>query len=349
MSNMSQNIPSVNHTQLSQLLDLCILTDEPLMLWGEPGIGKSEAVEQAAERAGALLVDVRLSLYESVDLRGLPDVDNDATVWRVPNSLPFEGATGWPTDRPIILFLDELMLAAGSVLSAAFQLILNRALGEHKLMPNVRIVGASNEETHRAGVGKMPTPLANRFMHARITPCINAFMTYGYKHDLSDTVLGFLKRYPQHLSEFENALKTGAKAFATPRAWTKVSRMLNAVASDQSLSDLTVASIIGESVSAAFNAFIQLHDLCPSPEDIEQDPEGTKVPERADVMFMTITMLVKRVSEKNVDKFITYAERLPLEYRTMFAVDIGANKSILLVSSEKMSSFVSKNHKELNS
>ena len=173
---------TIDHKQLvSFLSEVAFDLDQPVMVWGQPGVGKSDAVRQMAEAKGAVLVDIRLSQYDSVDLRGIPSVESGLTRWNMPATLPFVGNPDFPTDRPIVVFFDEINGAAPAVAGVAYQLVLDRAAGEHKLLPNVRIVAAGNREGDKGVTNKMPLPLANRFAHLG---CVSMTLEMPFKdHD----------------------------------------------------------------------------------------------------------------------------------------------------------------------
>jgi len=126
----------------------------PTFLWGAPGIGKSSVVKQVAEAKGIGFIDLRLSLMDPTDLKGIPFYENRAhqAVWAPPSFLPREGSG--------ILFLDELNTAAPSVQASAYQLILDRRVGEYELPEGWAIVAAGNRENDRGVVYRMPLPLA---------------------------------------------------------------------------------------------------------------------------------------------------------------------------------------------
>ncbi|WP_020471423.1 AAA family ATPase, partial [Zavarzinella formosa] len=144
-------------TELARSLSALIPTRRPVYLWGPPGIGKSSLVRQAADADGLSLVDVRATLLDPVDLRGLPSVVKGAAVWCPPAFLPKDGKG--------LLFLDELAQAPPLVQAACLQLTLDRRLGEYALPEGWGVIAASNRAEDRAGANRLISPLLNRFVH----------------------------------------------------------------------------------------------------------------------------------------------------------------------------------------
>ena len=122
----------------------------PIFLWGPPGIGKSDIVRQITnDLTNSHLIDVRLSLWDPTDIKGIPFFDsNSGTMqWAPPSELPSkEFAEEYDN---IVLFLDEMNSAAPAVQAAAYQLILNRRVGTYELPDNVVIVAAGNRSRQR--------------------------------------------------------------------------------------------------------------------------------------------------------------------------------------------------------
>ena len=139
----------------------CIKAQRPVMLWGPPGIGKSEIIEQIGKDTKRNVIDLRLLLLEPTDLRGIPYFNSKENKmdWAPPVDLPSD-----PKDTSI-LFLDEINAAPQSVQAAAYQLILNRRIGTYILPEGVSIVAAGNRESDRGVTYRMPSPLANRMLH----------------------------------------------------------------------------------------------------------------------------------------------------------------------------------------
>ena len=133
----------------------------PVMVWGPPGIGKSQIVAQVAAQHNVPVIDIRLSQMEPTDLRGIPFRDGDHVVWSIPALLP----NAERHSSRGILFLDEITSAPPSVTAAAYQLILDRRLGEYRVPGGWAIFAAGNRHGDRGVTYAMPAPLANRFTH----------------------------------------------------------------------------------------------------------------------------------------------------------------------------------------
>ena len=308
---------------LASYIDAALSLDHPLLIWGSPGLGKSQAAACAAERVGGTIIDLRLSLYESVDLRGLMDFEGGQTVWHPPATLPFEGNPSFPDDAPIILFLDEMLHAAPSVLAVAFQLVLDRRVGEHKLKPNVRIVAASNRAGDKSGAGRLPQALANRFDHVEVVPDLKSWKMWAYANKVNDTIIAYLSARPDSLDQFASALKTGDKAFPTPRSWAKLSQKMTLFESSAHFAGMVTAAI-GEAMASEFMAFVRNRERLIPFEDILRSPTKCKVPPEGDVdvLYCLSALIVNRVDKENIEKVLVYAQRLPLEYQVLVLRDI---------------------------
>jgi MoxR-like ATPase len=125
-----------------------------------PGVGKSQMVAQIGRRHQAPVIDIRLSQMEPSDLRGIPFRVGDVVQWAVPAMLPDLHSVTVPRG---VLFLDEITSAPPAVSAAAYQLILDRRLGDYQIPGGWAIFAAGNRQGDRGVTYAMPAPLANRF------------------------------------------------------------------------------------------------------------------------------------------------------------------------------------------
>jgi hypothetical protein len=234
----------------------------PLFLWGAPGIGKSDIVKQIGEEQGREVIDVRLSLWEPTDIKGIPyynSVENTMT-WAPPAELPTD------PDSTAILFLDELNSAAPATQAAAFQLVLNRRVGTYKLPKGVSIVAAGNRETDKGVTYRMPSPLANRFVHLELRTDFEDWHQWAVNNRIHEQVVGYIGFAKGDLYDFDP--KSASKSFATPRSWSFVSDLLgDDDLPENTLTDL-VSGAIGEGLAIKFMAHRKVAKQMPKPEDI---------------------------------------------------------------------------------
>lgn len=340
------SIPTVTPSQLVDMLPTYHQAQIPLFLWGSPGIGKSSLIRRYAQTIDAHVVDVRLSQYDPVDLRGLPSPSGDSTRWLAPSILPFVGNPNFPTDHPILLFLDEIAQASPAVQAAAFQLVLDRRVGEHQLLPNVYIIAASNRSTDRAGTNRLATPLLNRFTHVEVTVDFDAWKAWAIQVGIHPLIVGFLSQRPALLDQFETALKAGAQAFPTPRSWEFLSRLLHSLPDIPTtpthiISTLT-ASAVGVATAAEFVAFVENAHILPTWEEITSSPTKAKIPDpdQPDALYAVSSLLIVRVDEATADAVAEYAGRLPAEFQTLIATDLARSKPALVTRNPKLKALI---------
>ena len=257
---------TVTSAQARRSLLKAFQVKRPLFLWGPPGIGKSELVEGITRDLGGLMIDLRLGQMEPTDIRGIPFYNKDIGKmdWAPPIELPDEEMA---KDYPIVvLFLDELNSAAPSVQAAAYQLILNRRIGKYRLPNNVVMVAGGNRESDKGVTYRMPTPLANRFLHQEMKVDFASWQTWAVENKIHPEVVGYLSFAKQDLYDFDS--KSSSRAFATPRTWTFVSELLAEDDGDNDTLTNLIAGTVGEGLAVKFMAHRKIAGRMPQPEDI---------------------------------------------------------------------------------
>ena len=240
----------------------------PVFIWGPPGIGKSEIVDSITQERSGYMIDMRLALMEPTDLRGIPvpNTNTGLMEWLPPADLPTQELAD--QFECVVLFLDEMNQAPQSVQAAAYQLILNRRLGNYRLPDNVLIVAAGNRESDRGVAYRMPSPLANRFVHLEMTTDFEDWQNWALTNDIDPEVVGYVTANKMDLMNFDP--RTASRAFATPRSWTFVSQMLpqeGEQISDSRLHDL-IAGTVGDGIATKFMAHRAISGKLPNPTDI---------------------------------------------------------------------------------
>lgn len=298
-----------------------------VMLWGPPGVGKSQSIRELAKilenetRKKVNVTDVRLLLFNPIDLRGIPTANEDKTlaIWLKPHIFQMD-----PSPSVInILFLDEITAAPQSVQAAAYQITLDRTVGEHRLPNNCIVIAAGNRTTDKSVAYTMPKALANRLLHLEVEPNFNSWNEWAISSGINSKVLGFLKFKPNYLIETD--IKASTLAYATPRTWELVSNILNNVSADIKEVYHLVAGLVGKGIAVEFRSWCSIYDGLPNIVDIFNG-KNVDVPKRPDVLYALISsMLTYAKIHKDdlymIENSINYAMKLTPEFSTILLKD----------------------------
>ncbi|WIX98418.1 MoxR family ATPase [Amycolatopsis mongoliensis] len=304
-------------TQL-EALTLAVSADLPVLLWGEPGIGKTAALNQLAEALELPLTTVIASVHEPSDFSGLPVVGDDPATQGVPMAPP-EWAVRLARAGHGLLFLDELSTAPPAVQAALLRVVLERQVGALRLPPGVRIVAAANPRSSAADGWELSPPLANRFVH----------LQWAHDHDvvvrglggtwpkaalprldrgrLPDAVTfarravcGLLIARPGLVHQLpKNEARRGGP-WPSPRSWEMALRLIAfATAADVSRDVLSmlVRGAVGDGPGLELLAGLDRMDL-PDPETLLADPEVAVLPERGDLRQTVLDGVVAAVRRR---------------------------------------------------
>ena len=298
-----------------------------VMLWGAPGVGKSQAVRQIAAKIESNtgkkvnVTDVRLLLFNPIDLRGIPTANEDKTlaVWLKPKIFQMDEGS----DTVNILFLDEISAAPQSVQAAAYQITLDRVVGEHRLPDNCIVIAAGNRVTDKSVAFKMPKALANRLMHFEIEGSFDSWKKWAVENGINEKVVGFLSFRQNMLMDFDASADD--LAFPTPRSWEMVSNVLNTVSSDIGEVYQLVAGLVGAGAAIEFRTWEKVYETMPKVEDIFN---GTceNVPSGTDTLYALASSMTAyaRSHKEDLDGIansIRYSEKFPPDFAVMLLKD----------------------------
>lgn len=288
-----------------------------VMLMGSAGIGKSQVVAQVAEYFRTTLdpnfglIDVRLSQMDPVDLRGVPFTRDNVTYWARPSFLP--DCDKQPNG---ILFLDEMNSAPPSVAAAAYQLVLDRGLGEYRLGDGWLICAAGNLSSDRGVTFTVPAPLTNRFLPLTVETNLDDVLSHAMTKDINPLVLAFLKSRADLLHKFDGKEYVSGEQFPTPRGWFRASDLLQLPLGDKQLDELIMASV-GKEAGHVFLTFLKNYEGVASFEDILNDPENTPIPEELGKRYAVTMTIAARMDKFNADTVYKYLKRLPREMQVL--------------------------------
>lgn len=315
---LSDTVTEARHDTQLEALTLAVAADLPVLLWGEPGIGKTAALKQLAASLDLPLTTVIASVHEPSDFSGLPVVGDDPALQGVPLAPP-DWAVRLVRAGRGLLFLDELSTAPPAVQAALLRLVLERRVGALRLPPEVRIVAAANPRSSAADGWELSPPLANRFVHLQWT----------YDHEVVVRGLGgtwptaFLPRLdPQRLSEavtFARRAVCGLLAarpglvhrlpntdsrrggpWPSPRSWEMTLRLIafaTAAGTSREVLSMLVRGAVGDGPGLELLASLDRMDL-PDPEVLLDDPAAADLPARGDLRQAVLDGVVEAVRKR---------------------------------------------------
>lgn len=318
MAQESNNLESVSFATARKIAVAYLKNDWPVFLWGPPGIGKSHMVKSLAKAAGAMVIDIRLSMFDPVDLRGLPAIVDGKTVWLKP--------AFWPehSDKLIFLFFDELDRASAAVKNAALQIVLDRRIGEHELPRNVRIFAAGNGTSDKGFAGTMGTAGNDRFAHIELRPDVDSWLDFATRSNYEPGLIAFIMTRgrkdgrPTPVFYQDNPARD-CKAFPTNRSWSQVNKLLKS-GIDRDIRYHAVSGIVGNAAALELESFLEMFEaLGDIMAEIWASPATAHVFPVGDVNkhFAIAVALADQVRPETMAAMLAYAQRMPREYEIL--------------------------------
>ncbi|GAA5023541.1 MoxR family ATPase [Streptomyces siamensis] len=301
-----------------EALTLAVAADLPVLLWGEPGIGKTAALTQLATSLDLPLTTVIASVHEPSDFSGLPIVGDDPAVQGVPMAPP-----QWAVDLVRagrgLLFLDELSTATPAVQAALLRVVLERKVGALQLPPGVRIVAAANPRASAADGWELSPPLANRFVHlywvhdrevvvrglggvwprAELPRLVQERLPEAVAF-ARRAVCGFLEARPTLIHRMPSTETRRGGAWPSPRSWEAALTLLafgTAASVSREVLALLVRGAVGDGPGLELLAHLDRMDL-PDPQSLLADPASTELPVRGDLRQAALEAVVAAVGAR---------------------------------------------------
>lgn len=339
---------TITADQMRQIvIEVVIKLHEPVIFLGPFGAGKTQSLRQICEEEDFYLHPVLLGQYDTVDLKGTPWVSDigdgyAATVWRPASTLPFKGNPNFPTDKPIILFLDERTSATVPVMGICYQLVDERRVGEHELMDNVFVISAGNRASDKGIVNREPMPLCNRETAFEfgidVSTWCSSFCQPKYGKDAAIFV-AFLQ-FRKELICTWNPDKP-ERVVATPRTIEKAIRYyLSTMPHDIKLA--AMAGCVGDGWTAEFwgfhDSWQQIAGMMPR---ILKDPDKAPLQDEPSMQYALTVAISGTMDKKTITALHTYLVRMPPEF-VVLAWQLATKRDKLLYQTNEFIDFSKK-------
>lgn len=293
-------------------------------LHSSPAIGKSSIARQIADKFNLKVIDLRLTELDPSDLNGLPTFVDGYSKFLPFDTFPVsttklpKGYKGW------LLLLDEFNSASYSVQAAAYKLILDRQVGQHKLNDKVAIIACGNLETDNAIVNTMSSALISRFAHFYIEINNKEWLEWAAKNGIDSRITSYLGFKPNHLYTFNPDV---TEPYASPRTWEMLSKV---IWDKEDMSLALLASLIGEGVSREFINYIKLYKELPNYDAIVVNPDKIKISDNLATQWALMSMVCSHIEADTTKEIVIFLKRLNMELQVCALREIKYRKSGLL-------------------
>jgi hypothetical protein len=303
-------------SELKKALEFSLVNNFPLLIKGQPGIGKSEIVIQACETIGYEYIILHPVVSDPTDFKGMPWVvltktgENEAIFIPLGEMKRLLTAT-----KPLVVFFDDLGQSTPAVQSAIMQILLARQINGHKISEFVRFVAATNRRIDFSNVSGILEAVKSRFysiVELVIDPIkdpvvVKEWVQWAWKNDMPSELISFIEFNPKWLNQFDPTRDLTNSPI--PRTNANVGRMMKAGLTND-IWDEMVSGAAGEKYCYDFKNYLETYRYLPSIYQIESDPNNTDVPDKIGARFALTNKLTESMNNKNIGAFIIYLKRM---------------------------------------
>ena len=298
---------------LTKVLTTCIQHNEPVLLKGAPGVGKTSIVRQIAESLKMDFITVIPAISDPTDGKGVPGKNGDGKwEWH----LIGDARRIVEAKKPTVVILDDLGQAAAMVQAAYMQWILLRRIGEHPIPDCVTILAATNRKEDRAGVTTILECVKSRFITIlELTPDEMDWVAWALDNGMPTEIIGF--------AHFRWSIIHQYKAVVDivngpcPRTLANAGRLIKMGLDDSE----TLSGAVGEGCAAELVGFLKYYKQIPNLSAILLEPDEAIVPEEPAALYAVVSGLVEKVAPKNFERILRYGNRLPTEFSVLLVRD----------------------------
>lgn len=281
-----------------------------IMLVSPPGFGKTASVERVCRKLGWKLIVLILPLDDPSTIRGYPVAPtNDGDDAR---HCLFDGmAQAFKATDPTVVFFDDCGQASESTLKSVMRIVQYGELDGRQLPDCVRLIFASNDVGHGAGVYGMIEPLKSKIQSiVHLETDAETVVQFGLDNGWPIWLCAFLRNSPDSLNTWkpEKSLRI---AGSCPRGWNNVAQWDAIGVDDPEVWEGSVGK--GDAIKA--HAFKRLQNELPDIASILMDPDNAPIPEKPDCKYLVSMAISDQMTAQNFGQCLTYLKRLPKLFR----------------------------------
>lgn len=349
------SLPKINHQEYISLLEMLKVVNQPLLITGKPGIGKTYAPKKFCKANNIPLLIFHPAVDTPQDYKGLgaratrkmPDFDRPISAQEDEDDLSFilNGPTNTlvsyeMVDMPIAehlpygqmlrlleateltyVFFDDLGQSPASVQAALMQVLGDRELCGKKIPDCIRFIAATNGREHRANVKGLLEPIKSRFglIVELIEDLISWRSDFCVEANIYPLIPLFFEYKPEAFCHFSP--NDTMENSPNPRLWAKLSEQLHYCEKNSIPKELRAKMCegsVGEMYGAQYSKFEQIQNKLVTIDEIIDDPESFPIDQPLDIRYAMLGMLATKCNEATADPIFKYTKKMAKEYQVTF-------------------------------
>ena len=241
---------SYTYDQLYPLIRSTLDAGISVLVLGPPGIGKSTLAADLARAMKKTLIDIRLAQKDPAELGGVYFPNRETqTLDLFPPAWVKRACS-----EPCLVFLDEFNAAVTKLhQAAAYQIVLEKRIGEFQFHPETVVLAAGNREDDNAIVTPLSSALCNRFAHFEMRPDAAVWLKWAAANGIHENIMAFVQTYGEEVL----FAPSDEYSFPTPRSWAMASRVM-AKAGEEDWKR-AVAACIGHAMTDRFWKYLEIY------------------------------------------------------------------------------------------
>ena len=300
--------------KMYEALVFMIENKEPVMLVGQPGIGKTDLVKQACKATKRKLIITHPVVSSSTDFKGLPFLSKDG---ESADFKPYGDLKALlDATEETVYFFDDLGQSPASVQASCMQLLLERKLNNHKVSDKITFIAATNRRNDRAAVTGILEPVKSRFAAIiELEASVDDWVDWAVKNKMPESIVSYVRFKPTVITDFKpskNIVNT-----PSPRTIAAVGRLVLKGIPDSCKPEI-IAGAAGEAFSIEYLEFCSVYKNIPTFADILRNPTTCIVPTEVSQKYAVSGMI--SYNSKNAKTFNTvmeYIYRMPVDFQVM--------------------------------
>lgn len=299
-------------TTLKQTLKELYTVGRTVCIEGPPGGGKTTIVQDVATELDRHYIEKHVPTMLVEDF-GVPDMmtGNASFGYKLPEWFPAKG-TQYDDGKGGILCLDDRNQANADIQKVIANICQARNLHGVPIADGWMVVSTGNRQSDRAGANRVLSHLRNRETVLELETHLDDFTSWAIDHGVRAEVVSFIRFRPGLLHDFDPQRDQNP----TPRSWVEgVSDVMGVVSHDAEYECFKGA--VGEGAAAEFVGFVRIFRKLPNPDSILLNPSTSDVPTDPATLYALSGALSNRMTSANMDRAVTYMERMPPEFSVL--------------------------------